>query len=145
MNAKTLSKIAEEIFKAAGCSKEDAEYLANHVVTANLYGHDSHGVMRIQPYVERIRKGIIKPGSAFIVVRETTSTALVNGNRDIGQVTARKAMEIAITKAKASGIGIVAVFNCNHIGRVGAYPEIALQQNLAVYLEVQIGERILDS
>ena len=67
VNAKPLSKIAEEIFKATGCSQEDAEYLADHVVTANLYGHDSHGVMRIRPYVERIRKGIIKPGSAFTV------------------------------------------------------------------------------
>ena len=130
VNAKPLSKIAEEIFKATGCSQEDAEYLADHVVTANLYGHDSHGVMRIRPYVERIRKGIIKPGSAFTVVRETASTALVNGNQDIGQISARKAMEKAIAKAKASGIGIVAVFNCNHIGRVGAYPEIALQHDM---------------
>ena len=130
INAKPLSQIAEKIFKAAGCSQEDAEYLADHVVTANLYGHDSHGVMRIRPYVERIRKGIIKPGSTLTVVRETTSTALVNGNQDIGQVTARKAMEIAIAKAKTSGIGIVAVFNCNHIGRVGAYPEIALRHNM---------------
>ena len=130
VNAKPLSKIAEEIFKATGCSQEDAKYLADHVVTANLYGHDSHGAMRIRPYVERIRKGIIKPGSAFTVVRENTSTALVNGNHDIGQVSARKAMEIAIVKAKASGVGIVAVFNCNHIGRVGAYPEIALQHDM---------------
>jgi LDH2 family malate/lactate/ureidoglycolate dehydrogenase len=130
VNAKHLSKIAEEIFEAAGCSREDAAYLADHVVTANLYGHDSHGVMRIRPYVERIRKGIIKPGSELTVVRETAATALVNGNHDIGQVSARKAMEMAITKAKDSGVGIVAVYNCNHIGRVGAYPEIALQHDM---------------
>lgn len=130
INAQQLSKIAEEIFTAAGCSRDDAKYLADHVVTANLYGHDSHGVMRIRPYVERIRKGIIKPGNAFTVVRETVSTALINGNQSIGQVSARKAMELAIAKAKTSGIGIVAVFNCNHIGRVGAYPEIALQHNM---------------
>jgi LDH2 family malate/lactate/ureidoglycolate dehydrogenase len=130
VTAKHLSKITKEIFEAAGCSREDAEYLADHVVTANLYGHDSHGVMRIRPYVERIRKGIIKPGSEFTIVRETASTALVNGNLDIGQVSARKAMEMAIAKAKVSGMGIVAVCNCNHIGRVGAYPEIALKHDM---------------
>ncbi len=130
VNAKHLSKIAEEVFEAAGCSKEDAEYLADHVVTANLYGHDSHGVMRIRPYIERIRKGLIKPGSELTIVRETASTALVNGNQDVGQVSARKAMEMAIMKAKASGVGIVAIFNCNHIGRVGAYPEIALKHDM---------------
>ena len=74
-----LHKVAYHIFRAKGASHEEAETVATHQVKANLVGHDSHGVIHITEYVERIDNGHIVPGAPFVVEREAPCTAVING------------------------------------------------------------------
>jgi LDH2 family malate/lactate/ureidoglycolate dehydrogenase len=141
--ADQLREICTRIFRATGASREEAEIVTNNLVTANLYGHDSHGVMRVRGYVRMTRKMLgkddamehlgspgTKPGASIRILNETSATALLDGNWGFGQVTVRRAMEIAMTKARAHGIGMVSARNCNHIGMVGEYTEMAARQNM---------------
>jgi len=143
LTADQLREICTRIFRATGASKEEAEIVTNNLVTANLYGHDSHGVMRVRGYVRMTRKMLGKddamehlgspgtrPGASIRVLNETSATALLDGDWGFGQVTARKAMEIAMTKARANGIGMVSARNCNHIGMVGEHTEMAAKQDM---------------
>lgn len=143
LTADQLREICTRIFRATGASKEEAEIVANNLVTANLYGHDSHGVMRLRLYVRMTRKMVGKdntvehlgspgtrPGAEPTILNETSATAALDGNWGFGQVIARKAMAMAIAKAKANGIGMVSARNCNHIGRVGEYTEMAAEQDM---------------
>jgi len=77
-----LHKVAYHIYRAKGVSHEEAEVVATHQVKANLVGHDSHGVIHIAEYVERINKGHIVPGAPFVVEKEAPCTAVINGNWD---------------------------------------------------------------
>jgi len=142
-SADQLRKIATSILQAAGASKEEAEIVGNHMVNSNLYGIDSHGIVRLRLYVRLIRKMAgtdsevshmaspgIRPRAEIKVLWETQSAAALDGNWGFGHVTATRAMEMAIAKAKVSGIGITSADNCNHIGRVGEYPEMAAKHNM---------------
>jgi len=130
ITAEKLRQIAIDIFMAVGVPKNEARLVAEHLVEANLAGVDSHGVIRIPRYVRRIQQGRIRPGADIQVVRETSTTALINGNWGFGQVIALKAMNLAIKKAEEHGVGIVGVFNCNHIGRLAHYSTLALKHNM---------------
>ncbi|MEM4311290.1 MAG: Ldh family oxidoreductase [Nitrososphaerales archaeon] len=133
-----LREIGIKIFEQLGASKEEAEIVANHLVESNLVGHDSHGVVRIPEYVGRIiGKPILKIEAPPIklkakikVIRETPTTALIDGDWGFGQVVARRAMEIAIKKAKDYQVGLVAARNCDHVGRAGEFPLMASEQDM---------------
>lgn len=129
-DADRLIQVGMDIFRAAGASDEEAAVVARHLVTSNLVGHDSHGVIRIPSYIRNIRAGDIRPGARTEVIRETSSTAVLNGNWGFGQVTATRAMEIAIEKASGHAISSVGIRDCNHVGRVGEYPPIAAERNM---------------
>jgi len=118
------------VFETLGTPSNEAERVADSLVKANLAGHDSHGVMRIPQYVDGIKRGQIKPGAKIEVVRETPSTALLNGNWGFGQVIAEKGMKMSIEKAKAHFISAVGLFHCNHIGRLGEYTLMAAEQDM---------------
>ena len=75
-----LNRVAFHIYRAEGASEDEAQVVAAHQVKANLTGHDSHGVIHITEYVERIHKGHIVPGAPFEVVRESATTARIDGH-----------------------------------------------------------------
>lgn len=125
-----LRKLGTEIFKAAGVPDDEANLVTKLLVRANLQGHDSHGVIRIPPYCKAIRKGQIKPGAKISIVRETPNTALIDGNWGFGQSVATQAMEIAIRKAERNSISSVALFNCNHVGRLWDYSVMAPEHDM---------------
>ena len=125
-----LTEFLCRIFEALGTSREGAREVADHLVGANLAGHDSHGVIRAKQYVEHAQAGRVRPGSEPVVVREGPATALVDGNSAWGQVTAGRAMALAIAKAKSQGASAVCVRSCYHVGRVGVYPLRAARQGL---------------
>ena len=91
-----LHKVAFHVYRAKGTPDEEAEVVATHQVKANLVGHDSHGVIHIPEYCERIDKGHIVPGAPFVVERETPTTAVINGNWGFGFVVTEKAMRMAM-------------------------------------------------
>jgi uncharacterized oxidoreductase len=129
-SANQLIDIGTKIFLAAGAPIEEAKLVSEFLVKSNLAGHDSHGIIRIIQYVNEIEKGIIKPGAKIEIVRETQSSAILNGNWGFGQVIAKRAMELAIEKAKSSVVSVVCAFNCNHIGRLGDYTLMASRNNM---------------
>ena len=130
ISAFDLSKLGVNILERSGAPKEYAELVVKVLVDANLAGHDSHGILYVTRYVERIRKGIIEPHSRPEVMNETASSATIDGHWAFGQVTAQKSMEVAIEKAKKNSISTVAAFHCNHIGRLGAYTLLAAQEGM---------------
>ena len=115
---------------AMGTPRRSAETVADLLVKANLTGHDSHGIVYLTRYAGRIKRGIIDPKAEPEVLKETPTTALVDGHWTFGQLTAKKAMEVAIKKATTSSIGAVGTFHCNHTGRLGEYTMMATEHDM---------------
>ncbi len=134
-----LRKITANIFEAANVPGEEAHIVSQLFVDANLAGHDSHGVIRIPQYIGFIKSGQINPGAPMNVERESPSHALINGNWGFGQVIAKRAMALAIRKAKASTVSAISIYNCNHIGRLGSYTMMAADEGLIGMVTVNAG------
>lgn len=129
-SADQLKDLGFRIFSAIGVPEDEAKLVSESLVNSNLVGHDSHGVIRIPQYVSMIKKGDIVPGAKMKVVRETPSTAVLDGNWGFGQVMARKAMEIAIEKAKNRSVSTVSMARSNHVARLGEYPAMATEKDM---------------
>jgi uncharacterized oxidoreductase len=125
-----LRGIAADIFIACGSASEEADCVADHLVDANLAGHDSHGVGMIPHYVKNWRAGTVKPNSRGRIVGEPGAIIVYDGERGYGQVVARAATQFAIVEARAGGLALLALRNAHHIGRVGAYAELCAEAGL---------------
>ena len=128
LSADLIREKVAAIYAAAGATEREARIVAGLLVESNLLGHDSHGIIRVPQYVRGLEEGKIKAGAETVVDRETAATAVVNGNWGFGHVTATDAMAIAIKKAREASIGVVTVHNCHHVGRLGAYPPLAVDE-----------------
>ena len=120
-----LRTIASRLLQAAGASSEEGSTVARHLVGANLAGHDSHGVILVPTYIERIRRGHIVPGSRHEVLRETANTTVVDGHWGFGYVVSERAMELTIGKARERGAAAATVLRQSHVGRLADYPIMA--------------------
>ena len=127
---KNLASFTQRIMQKLNVSKEDAEIVADNLVLSNLRGIDSHGVARLQRYVDGIKTGFILPDAKPEIIKESAVLANVNGNNGLGQPMGNFGMELAIKKAKESGIGFVTVNNSNHFGFTAYYSMKALEHNL---------------
>ena len=125
-----LYRVAFHIYKSEGVSEEEASVVATHQVKANLAGHDSHGIIHIPEYVDRIHRGHIVPGAPFEVVKESPATASINGHWGFGYVVTEKAMRMAIQKAKANNVAAMTIFYQSHIGRLGDYSTMAAEEGM---------------
>ena len=134
-----LHKAAYHIYRAKGASEEEAEIVARHQVKANLVGHDSHGVIHIPEYVGRIDRGHIVPGAPFVVEKEAPCTAVINGNWGFGFVVTERAMKMAIAKAKTNGVAAITIHYQSHIGRLGDYPTMALEEGMIALVTADSG------
>jgi len=123
-SAAELRTLIADCFMKVAVPREDAEQTARLMVEANLTGHDTHGVRQTPRYVDLIEKGLITAGAPLTVLNETPTTALLDGHHNLGYVAATRATEKAIAKAKQTHLSAVAIRNLNHVGRVGAYPEM---------------------
>ena len=123
--AEYLHVLTTRIFAAAGTPPHIADVVAGILVSANLTGHDSHGVLRIPAYVRAIDAGDLVPAAVPQVVKETHGTLTIDGGRGFGHYTAREAMRWAIEKARAVDICCVSLVHAGHIGRLGEYAEQA--------------------
>ena len=119
-----LTELATRIFVAAGSGESEARETAAHLVTANLKGHDSHGVGMVPAYVNNIRNGNLKPDAHAHVIRDQGAVLLVDGGFGFGQVVGRESTELALERVKETGIVCAGVRNCHHLGRIGTYGEI---------------------
>ena len=123
--AERLSEIGRALFVAAGTPPEEAEIVVRHVVAANLAGHDSHGVIQIPTYIERIKVGHIVPGAPWTIVQESPTTTVVDGHWGFGYVANERAMRLTIDKARTANVAAATVFRQGHIGRLSSYTQMA--------------------
>jgi LDH2 family malate/lactate/ureidoglycolate dehydrogenase len=127
-----LRAAAVAIFRAAGADEANTEVVVDHLIEANLTGHDSHGVLRIPSYVRGIKQGQIVPTARPQVVRETAAMSLFDARRSFGQVSALVATDAVVAKAREQGVAVAGTFRGNHIGRLGHYPTRAAGQGVAL-------------
>ena len=133
MSAKTnhvdfeiLIGFVTDVFKAYGIPEEDAKICTDVLLESDRRGIESHGVNRFKPiYLDRIKAGIQNPVTNFEVVRETATTAVVDGHDGMGQVIGYRSMQMAIEKAKKNGMGMVVARNSTHYGIAGYYATMA--------------------
>lgn len=123
--------IVQGILAAHGVPADEAAVVADVLVRADLRGIESHGVARLEKYyVSRLRLGVVKPVCSARVVRETPVSAVMDAGEGLGHVTAKRAMELCISKALVSGMGAVTVNHSNHFGIAGYYAMMALPHDL---------------
>lgn len=125
-----LRDFAENIFVKIGCSTLDAGLAANVLLSADLRGVDSHGVARLAGYVRLWDAKRINSNADIKVIRESPSTAVIDGDGGLGLVVAPRAMNIAIDKAAKAGTGWVSVKNTNHFGIAGFHAMMALEYDM---------------
>jgi LDH2 family malate/lactate/ureidoglycolate dehydrogenase len=128
-----LREFSVRAFVACGVPEEDAGLAADVLASADLRGIDTHGVARLAQYVEMFKQGRINPRPDIRVVRESPSTATVDGDNGLGLVVGPRANLMAMDKAEAVGSGWVAVRNSNHFGAGEYYPLQGLPRELIVW------------
>lgn len=125
-----LHAFSTAVFRHFGVPDADATLAADVLASADGRGIDSHGVARLHAYFDMLSHGRINPRANLKIVRETPSTATVDGDNGLGLVIGPKANAIAMEKALKVGSGWVAVRGSNHFGIAGYYPLIALDHGL---------------
>lgn len=118
-----LEQFVQAIWRHAGSTEQEAARVADHLVQANLAGHDSHGVGMIPSYMSSLAQGHLQLNVHAKVVRDAGAVLTVDGGQGFGQVVACEAMEKGIERARQLGLAAVALHNSHHIGRIGHWAE----------------------
>ena len=119
-----------DVFQGLGVPEDEARTCADVLITSDLRGIESHGVGRLKYYYDRIQAGVQFTTTEMEVVKETETTALIDGHHGMGHVIAHRAMEMAIEKARQYGVGAVTVRNGTHFGIAGYYPLMAAEAGM---------------
>ena len=128
--AAPLRDLVQTIFERAGSACAEARSVADHLIESNLMGHDSHGVIRVAPYIELLRAGKWSANRHIEIVTDAGAVVVVDGGQGLGQVIAKEAIELGIERAHAHGVAVVGVRNSGHMGRIGAWAEQAAAAGL---------------
>ena len=143
IKAEPLRRLVREVFHTAGCPPEESARIAEHLVRANLTGHDSHGVIRAPRYIEWMELGRLLPDQRLSVVTDGPSMAVVDGNFGFGQSIGPEAVRLGIEKAKANGVAVIALRRSGHLGRIGDWAEMAAEAGLVSIHLVNVSGSIL--
>jgi LDH2 family malate/lactate/ureidoglycolate dehydrogenase len=130
---RALRGFTRDVFTRLGVAATDADVAAGVLVHADLLGIESHGVARLAGhpgYVAGLKRGIVNPRGQPEVVSETPTTALVDGNGGLGGVVSTRAMNLAIDRAEAAGVGMITVRNSRHFGIASHYAMLALPRGM---------------
>jgi LDH2 family malate/lactate/ureidoglycolate dehydrogenase len=125
-----LYAFVKKLFLRIGCSENDACIVADVLLSAELRGIESHGLLRIPDYINLWKNNRINVNPDITIVHETPSTAVIDGDSALGMITGKKAMQLAIDKATFVGTGWVSVRNSNHYGIAGYYAMMALEHDM---------------
>lgn len=134
-----LTKLIGEVLHADGCSTEEADCVADHLVEASLCGHDSHGVIRLPRYHSWLGTGQIKARQPLRLISSLGSARQFDGGNGLGQWLARAATAQGVALARKEGIGVILLRRAGHIGRVGAYAEQAAEAGCVSLIFVNVG------
>jgi len=122
--AEQLRRLVSEMVKAGGSPDGEATLVADHLVAANLAGHDSHGVGMMPSYVRHLKAGLLIPNTKAKVVKDDGSALMFDGGRGYGRCVAGEAIEAAIERCRQLGVAVVTLANAHHVGRIGMYGEL---------------------
>lgn len=126
-----LEPFVLDIFRSIGLPRLDAEICRDVLLDADHKGLDTHGINRLKPvYYDRVLAGKQKPVTDLELIREGPTTAVFDANNGMGMVAAHKSMEVAVSKAKEYGMGMVVVRNSTHYGIAGYYAEMASKRGV---------------
>ena len=123
LDATALTGFVTSIFAACGSEPDEARTIADHLVEANLLGHDSHGVIRVHKYIAWLRAGEVVANRRMTLAVDRGPLAVVDGGFGFGQVIGRDAMALAASRCTIFGFACVAIRNTGHLGRIGAWAE----------------------
>ena len=125
-----LEDFMEDVFKALGVPEDEARICSDVLIASDLRGIESHGVGRLKYYYDRIVAGVQFTTTEMEIVKETETTAVVDGHHGMGHVIAYRSMRMAMDKAKQYGLGAVTVRNGTHFGIAGYYPLMAAKEGM---------------
>ena len=125
IGAEDLTAFAAAAYEAAGTPPEHAKTVSKHQVRANLVGHDSHGVVLLATYIDRIGRGHIVPAARPEIMNESPTTLAVNGRWGFGPVISEWTMERLVARAREMRIAAATIREQSHVGRLAEYPLMA--------------------
>lgn len=128
--ADVLNDWAQRVFQTTGMSEQDARTAADVLVSANLRGVDSHGIMRLKPYLERLSSGLNNPHPNISITRDNPNAVLLDGDNGVGMVVGSYAMRLAIERARELGVASVGVHHSSHYGMAAYYVLMAAQADM---------------
>ena len=131
IHPQALRDVATTVLKAGGSSADEARIVADHLVLANLSGHDSHGVGMLPAYERSLSNGTLNPNQNVELVRDDGAIMMFDGGMGYGQVVGRQATAAAIERCRSTGVVVAPVRYCHHLGRIGTYGEQVADAGLA--------------
>ncbi len=134
VDSQSLVDFGTSVYASVGMPEPDARLVADTLVQADLWGHQSHGVLRLGWYYDRVRNGVIKPVTTPEFVTDAGSIAIIDGHDGVGHVLAMLATREAIRRAKIHGIAVVGVRNSNHFGTCMYYTLTGAREGCAMQL-----------
>ncbi|OSZ03602.1 lactate dehydrogenase [Klebsiella variicola] len=129
-----LREFGKNVFQAFGVPEKDALMISDSLVAAELWGHSSHGMLRLPWYVDRLRHGAMEPTDVSSIESDTGAIIVMDGNHSIGQVLTMKAVELGMSRAKFHGISAVAVRNSNHFGTAAYFTRRSAEKGFVTFL-----------
>ena len=136
---KALRMLEERIFVREGFTQADAEKITDVLMLADLFGIESHGAQRMMYYHQNIASGSVDTAAQMEIVRETPVSVLLDAHFAMGQLAGVRAMDMAIEKAKKTGVGIACVRNSSHYGIAGYYTLMAAKEGLCAFSMTNTG------
>jgi LDH2 family malate/lactate/ureidoglycolate dehydrogenase len=125
--AHDLRNFAQAVIEAHGVPSADAHLLSDSLVAAELWGHSSHGMLRLPWYIERLRSGVMQAVTRSEVVIDNGALLVIDGHEGIGQVLTAQATQLGIERAKKHGVSAVGVRNSNHFGTAAYFTRMSAQ------------------
>jgi L-2-hydroxycarboxylate dehydrogenase (NAD+) len=139
-----LRDVTQAVFENMGVPEEDSVLATDVLVMADIRGVDSHGVSNmLRSYVAGYRDGRYNPRPDWKVVRERAATATIDSDAGLGIIVTPKAMEIAIEKARQTGVGVVAIRNGGHMGMASYHAMMALEHDMIGMAMTAVGASVL--
>ena len=140
VSSHALKAISHLIARRMGSEESEAAQVADHLVRANLAGHDSHGVGMLPRYVQLLHEGLLVPNQTAETVLDAGALLVIDARRGYGQRMAADAVRRAIVRAKELGACVLAFRNSSHIGRIGTYAELAAAEGCAFTAFVNVAD-----
>lgn len=134
-----LLKVAQAVYQSAGMPEQDAWLAADTLIQADLWGHQSHGLLRLGWYYARLQSGAMKALTHTSMVVDAGAISVMDGHDGVGQIITRRAVDEAVSRARKHGVGVVSVRNSNHFGTCMYYTRIGAEQGCVMVLMSNAG------